>query len=113
MAPCLWTHALSGESRRARRHDLNVLRGLGFAALFATVFIKMYGTLGFISTDQANPFDMYVAASSPATLRLMSIAAAVGVPIVIAYTIWSYSVFRRRISTKHMPAPANDPYVLS
>ena len=36
MAPCLSTHAFSGsESRRARRHDLNVLRALGFAALFA------------------------------------------------------------------------------
>lgn len=76
---------------------------LSIATLFVTHFIKMYGTLGFISMDQANPFNMHVAASSPATLRLMSIAALIGVPIVLAYTVWSYWVFRRRISTHQMP----------
>ena len=83
--------------------------GVAIAALFATHFIKMFGTLGFVSTDTANPFDMYVAASSPATLTLMSIAALAILPVVLAYTVWSYYIFRRRISTSNMPASAHEP----
>ncbi|NLA28146.1 MAG: cytochrome d ubiquinol oxidase subunit II, partial [Propionibacterium sp.] len=35
--------------------------------------------------------------------NLMSKAALFGVPLVLAYTIWSYSVFRRRLSVANMP----------
>lgn len=77
--------------------------GLTIATLFAMIFIKMFGTLGFVATDPANPFNMEIAASSPQTLTLMSIAALIGVPIVLAYTIWSYWVFRKRISVDNMP----------
>lgn len=76
--------------------------GVAIAALFATHFIKMFGSLGFVPATGTN-FDMNVAASSPGTLSLMSVAALVGVPIVLAYTIWSYSVFRKRISVDQMP----------
>lgn len=76
--------------------------GVSIATLFVTIFIKIFGSLGFVPAE-GTIFDMKVAASSPATLKLMSIAALVGVPIVLAYTIWSYSVFRRRISPKQMP----------
>ena len=77
--------------------------GITIATLFTMIFIKMYGTLGFIETDAANPFNMMVAASTPDTLTLMSVAALIGVPIVLAYTIWSYWIFRKRISVKNMP----------
>jgi hypothetical membrane protein len=41
MAPCLWRNVLSAsESRRPRRNDLNVLRALGFAALFSTCVLQ-------------------------------------------------------------------------
>ena len=37
------------------------------------------------------------------SLVSVSAAALVGVPIVLAYTIWSYHVFRRRLSVANMP----------
>lgn len=76
--------------------------GLAIVALFASHFIKMFGTLGFFP-QEGTAFDMWIAASSAKTLNLMSIAALIGVPVVLGYTIWSYSVFRRRISTANMP----------
>jgi len=42
--------------------------------------------------------DLYGASSSPLTLRVMLIIAAVGMPIVLAYTIWVYRMFRGRIT---------------
>jgi len=41
MAPCVWRNVLSAsESRRPRRNDLNVLRALGFAALFSACALQ-------------------------------------------------------------------------
>lgn len=43
------------------------------------------------------------ASSSDYTLGLMSIVAAFGLPLVIAYQAWTYWVFRRRVSAAHIP----------
>ena len=43
------------------------------------------------------------AASSPMTLTIMTWAAVVFTPIMLAYTVWTYWVFRRRLSVEHMP----------
>ncbi|WP_347110763.1 cytochrome d ubiquinol oxidase subunit II [Paenarthrobacter sp. S56] len=50
-------------------------------------------------------FDLTIAnaSSSDYTLGLMSIVAAVGLPLVIAYQAWTYWVFRRRVSAAHIP----------
>ena len=45
------------------------------------------------------------AASTTMTLQIMSVAALLFLPIVLAYTAWTYWVFRRRLSTSHIPAP--------
>ncbi len=45
------------------------------------------------------------AASSPLTLRIMTWAAVLLTPIALLYTAWNYWVFRRRISTHHIPEP--------
>lgn len=46
------------------------------------------------------------AASSPLTLEIMTWAAVVFTPIMLAYTAWSYWVFRRRLSVEHLPQRA-------
>ena len=43
------------------------------------------------------------AASSPMTLTIMTWVAAVFTPVMLGYTVWSYWVFRRRLSVEHMP----------
>lgn len=72
---------------------------LGSASIFGAVFpVVLPSTL--------NPaFDLTVAnaSSSDYTLGLMSVVAAVGLPLVIAYQAWTYWVFRRRVSAAHIP----------
>jgi cytochrome d ubiquinol oxidase subunit II len=44
------------------------------------------------------------ASSSPYTLGVMSVVAAFGLPLVLAYQGWTYWVFRKRISGASIPA---------
>jgi len=81
--------------------------GLAVLMLVVGIFVKMYGTLGFVPTDPAHPLDITTASSSPLTLKLMTIAAVVFVPIVLAYQAWSYWVFRKRLSTANIPEGAH------
>ncbi|WP_420176129.1 cytochrome d ubiquinol oxidase subunit II [Luteococcus sp. OSA5] len=81
-----------------------VFTGLSIAFLVVNIFVKMYGNLGFISLDPANPLDMTTAASSPYTLKIMTIASLLAVPVVVGYQSWSYWVFRKRLSTANLPA---------
>ncbi len=77
--------------------------GLSIVTMLVMIFTKMYGTLGFISADMDNPLNMVTASSSPMTLKLMTIFAAIMVPIVLAYTVWSYWVFRKRLGHADLP----------
>ncbi len=79
-----------------------ILTGLSIATLFISIFVKMYGTLGFISGAEGT-LDLTIAASSPRTLTLMSFAALILVPIVLAYISWTYWVFRKRLHVDNMP----------
>ncbi|GIN57864.1 cytochrome d ubiquinol oxidase subunit II [Lederbergia ruris] len=63
-----------------------------FIALFPNVLIS--------STDLANNLTVYNAASGHYSLKLMTIVAATMIPIVLGYTIWSYYIFRKRVSHK-------------
>ena len=83
-----------------------MLGGVSIVALFSGIFLRMYGNLGFVQnagiavSDQLN---IITAASSTTTLTIMTWAAIVFVPIVVAYQAWSYWVFSKRISTKNIP----------
>ncbi|MGA4506449.1 cytochrome d ubiquinol oxidase subunit II [Propionibacteriaceae bacterium G1746] len=85
-----------------------VCTGVGVIGLVVAIFIKMYGNLGFYTVSGPG-LDMYQASSSPYTLTIMSIAAAIFVPIVIGYQAWSYWVFRKRISLDNLPEDAPEP----
>lgn len=83
-----------------------VLGGLAIVSLFGGIFVKMYGNLGFAQDGGiavAEHLNVITAASSPTTLTIMTWAAIIFVPIVVAYQSWSYWVFRKRISTKSIP----------
>ena len=80
--------------------------GVSIVALFAGIFLKMYGNIGFAQDESVavtERLNMITAASSPTTLTIMTWAAVIFVPIVIAYQSWSYWVFSKRISTKNIP----------
>ncbi|MET3719735.1 MULTISPECIES: cytochrome d ubiquinol oxidase subunit II [unclassified Arthrobacter] len=72
---------------------------LGSASIFGAVFpVVLPSTL-----DPAFDLTIANASSSDYTLGLMSVAAAVGLPLVIVYQAWTYWVFRRRVSAAHIP----------
>ncbi|MDT0196125.1 cytochrome d ubiquinol oxidase subunit II [Arthrobacter sp. AB6] len=72
---------------------------LGTASIFGAVFpVVLPSTL-----DSAFDLTVSNASSSDYTLGLMSVVAALGLPLVIAYQAWTYWVFRRRVSAAHIP----------
>jgi len=75
---------------------------LSTVLLVVMFFARLYPGIGFRDT---RIIDLYSAASSDTTLTIMTIAACCLVPVVLAYTAWSYFfVFRRRLSTANIPA---------
>ena len=78
---------------------LGAFLALGSASIFAAVFpVVLPSTL-----NEAYDLTISNASSSDYTLGLMSIVAAFGLPLVIAYQAWTYWVFRRRVSAAHIP----------
>lgn len=55
------------------------------------------------SIDPAYSLTLAQASATAPTQTIMTIAAVVFVPIVLAYTIWSYKVFARRIDATQIP----------
>ena len=83
-----------------------ILTGASILTLFIGVFLKMYGNLGFKQDETVavtERLNIITAASSPTTLTIMTWAAVIFVPIVLAYQAWSYWVFSKRISLKNIP----------
>jgi len=66
-----------------------------FASLYPDVFPS--------TLDPAFSLNIENAASTPYTLQLMSWIALVFSPVILAYQAWSYWVFRKRISVRHIP----------
>ncbi len=85
-------------------------QGWAFVGTFATIlfvavwiFGRMWPGMGFDSTNSAVPLDVTTASSTPLTLTIMTGAAVVFVPIVLAYQAWAIWTFRKPISTKNIP----------
>lgn len=70
--------------------------------VFATimVFAGLYPRILISSIDPALSLTITNAASSPYTLKIMTIVAAIFVPIVLIYLGWTYWVFRKRVENK-------------
>lgn len=82
-----------------------IMTGVSILGLMVTVFLHMYGTLGFRGADlnTVGSLNIATAASSELTLTLMAIFATCLVPVVLIYTAWVYWVFRKRISVENIP----------
>lgn len=97
-AAAAWLLARKGSEGRAFL-ALGAFLVLGTTAIFGAVFpVVLPSTI-----DGAFDLTVTNASSSDYTLGLMSIVAAVGLPLVIAYQAWTYWVFRRRVSAAHIP----------
>ena len=76
--------------------------GLAIACCVAGVFAGMFPNIMISTLDPAYSLDIYNAASSPKTLSFMTKVALTLVPVVLAYQIWSFYVFRARVTKKKL-----------
>ncbi|MFD1504698.1 cytochrome d ubiquinol oxidase subunit II [Georgenia yuyongxinii] len=85
---------------RARREGWAfTLNALAIVAAVVLIFGTMFPNVMPSSIDPAFSLSIDAAASSQATMQVMSVVALVLVPVVLAYQGWTYWVFRKRIST--------------
>lgn len=77
-----------------------VFIALAIACCVAGVFAGMFPNIMISTLDPAYSLDIYNAASSPKTLSFMTKVALTMVPIVLLYQIWSFYVFRARVTKK-------------
>ncbi len=83
--------------------------GIGFVAsggaIILTTLAVFAGLFPRLMVSSLNPnwsLTIYNASSTPYTLSLMTWAAALMVPIVLIYQGWSYWIFRKRVTAKHL-----------
>ncbi|MGW2377079.1 cytochrome d ubiquinol oxidase subunit II [Kitasatospora sp. NPDC001683] len=81
-----------------------VLSGATVVAAVAMLFLALFPNVMPSTLDPAWSLNVGNAASSPYTLKLMTIVAAVFTPLVLLYQGWTYWVFRKRIGVQHIPA---------
>ena len=73
-----------------------------------TLFAGLFPNVLPAANDAANSLTVANASSTEHTLTVMLIALAVLMPVVIAYTIWTYRVFRHRVTDEDVPAPGSE-----
>ena len=69
------------------------------------LFSVLYPNVMPSTISDAYSLTIYNASSTPYTLRIMTIVAAIFTPIVVAYQAWTYWVFRKRVSPSDIPNP--------
>ena len=89
--------------RAGREGQAFALLGLMLAAAVVTLFGGLYPDVLPSTMDDAFSLTIAETASSPYTLGVMSWVGLAGLPAVLVYQGWTYWVFRKRISTTHIP----------
>jgi cytochrome d ubiquinol oxidase subunit II len=74
-----------------------VSSSLSIAAIFGAVGATIFPHLVPASNDPALGLTVYNSSSSQVTLTTMLIVALIGMPLVVAYTIWVYRIFRGKV----------------
>jgi cytochrome d ubiquinol oxidase subunit II len=77
-----------------------IMTGITIAFSTVVVFSGLFPRVMVSSTNPEWSLTIYNASSTPYTLEVMSIVAAIFVPLVLVYQSWTYWVFRKRISRK-------------
>lgn len=80
--------------------DWRAFLSSSFAILFllALFGVGMFPNMIFSNPVTENSLNIYNAASSTKTLKIMLIIAAMGVPVVLAYTVSTYWIFRGKVN---------------
>ncbi|RYL89774.1 cytochrome d ubiquinol oxidase subunit II [Sporolactobacillus sp. THM7-4] len=79
------------------------MNGAVIALTVASLFIGLFPRVMISSIKSAYDLTVYNAASGPYSLGVMTIVAVTLLPFVLGYTIWSYFIFRKRVTAdEHM-----------
>jgi cytochrome d ubiquinol oxidase subunit II len=82
----------------------------GVVLVVATLFTSLYPRVMVSSPDFANSLTVSGTASAHYTLKVMTIVAAVLLPVVLVYQAWTYHVFRNRLGGgERTPASTDEP----
>jgi cytochrome bd ubiquinol oxidase subunit II len=93
--------ATSGWMVRANRDGWGfILSSASILLATVTMFVQLFPRVLVSSLNPAWSLTIYNSSSSPYTLQVMSIVALIFVPIMLAYQIWTYWLFRRRVTDK-------------
>jgi len=86
-----------------------IASGLSVGLMIIMVWVSMFPNLGFNSAEvgkalglPSSPDILPLLQNSATTLTLMTWVAAIMVPVVLLYQIWTWFVFRRRLSTANI-----------
>ena len=85
---------------------------MAIVAAVVLIFGSLYPNVMPSNVDPAYSLTIHNASSSAYTLTMMTWVALVFTPIVLAYQAWTYWVFRKRISVKHIPEQAPVTFAL-
>jgi cytochrome d ubiquinol oxidase subunit II len=76
------------------------MSGLGLAFTVTAIFTGLFPRVMISSINKAFDLTVYNASSGAYSLKIMTIVALTILPFVLGYTIWSYYIFRKRVSDK-------------
>ena len=76
------------------------MSGLGLAFTVSAIFVGLFPRVMISSINKAFDLTVYNAASGAYSLKVMTIVALTILPFVLGYTVWSYYIFRKRVTDK-------------
>lgn len=84
---------------RKGREGLTFISGaLVIVLVIVMVFSGLFPRLMISTLDTANNLTIYNASASPYTLKVLTIVAAIFLPVILVYQGWTYWMFRKRLS---------------
>ena len=93
--------------RAARDRLAFVATTTTIAAVVVTLFVSLYPRVMVSNPDFANSLTIDNASSADYTLKVMTVVAAVLIPVILLYQAWTYRVFRARITGAPVGSPAD------
>jgi cytochrome d ubiquinol oxidase subunit II len=132
VAFAIWTHVTAGTTFFLNPIELLAVlaaiaavwlvydhrEGFAFAATTVTmascilsIFVDLYPNVMVSSTNAAYNLTVHNTASGAYSLKVMTVVVIIFLPFVLAYQVWTYYVFRRRVRRQEFqpPAPPSAP----
>ena len=85
------------------------LSAVGTLGVVATLFTSLYPRVMVSSPDFANSLTIQNASSAHYTLAVMTVVAAICVPLILLYQGWTYHVFRARVGGEELKGSTDTP----